>query len=126
YYYALVRFGHWDEILAEPAPAADLQLSNGMWNFAQGIALLRTGDTEGAQQALAEVQARAAMPEMAEQGLLSFATAQQILEISSGILAGEIAAAQGDYDTAIAELEAAVATQDSLPYIEPPAWFYPV
>jgi tetratricopeptide (TPR) repeat protein len=126
YYYSLVRFGKWDEILAEPAPAEDLKLSTGMWNYAQGLARLRTGDTEGAQQALAEVQAYAAMPELAEQGLLSFATAQQILQISSGILAGELAAAQGDYDTAVAELEAAVAIQDGLPYIEPPAWFYPV
>ncbi|MCC6457475.1 MAG: hypothetical protein IT328_21140 [Caldilineaceae bacterium] len=126
YYYSLVRFGKWDEILAEPAPADDLRLSTGMWNYAQGMARLRTGDTAGAEQALAEVQAYAAMPELAEQGLASFATAQQILQISSGILAGEIAAAQGDYETAVAELEASVAIQDSLPYIEPPAWFYPV
>jgi tetratricopeptide (TPR) repeat protein len=125
-YYALVRFGKWDEILAEPVPAEDLQLSTGMWNFAQGMALLRTGKVEEAQAALAVVQEIAAKPEMASQGLLSFATAEQILKIASGILAGEIAASQGDVDTAVAELEAAVAIQDSLPYIEPPAWFYPV
>jgi tetratricopeptide (TPR) repeat protein len=125
-YYALVRFGKWDEILAEPAPAEDLLLSNGMWKFAQGMALLRTGKPEEAQQMLAEVQELAAMPEMASFGLASFATAEQILKIASGILAGEIAAAQGDYETAVAELEAAVAIQDSLPYIEPPAWYFPV
>jgi tetratricopeptide (TPR) repeat protein len=125
-YYALVRFGKWDEIMAEPAPAEDFQLSTGMWHFAQGMAQLRNGQMEEAQQALAEVQERAARPEMASFGLASFATAEQILKIASGILAGEIAAEQGDYDTAIAELEAAVAIQDSLPYIEPPAWYYPV
>jgi hypothetical protein len=57
-YYALVRFGKWDEILAEPAPAADLQMSTGMWNFAQGMALLRTGKIEEAQAALAVVAGR--------------------------------------------------------------------
>ena len=124
-YYSLVRFGKWDEVLAEPAPAEDLQLSTGMWNYAQGMALLRTGDIDGAQQSLAIVQEIASKPEMASQGLLSFATAEQILKIAAGLLAGEIAAAQGDYDTAVAELEAAVAIQDSLPYIEPPAWYYP-
>lgn len=36
-YYALVRFGRWDEILAEPAPAEDLQLSTGMWQFASTL-----------------------------------------------------------------------------------------
>jgi tetratricopeptide (TPR) repeat protein len=97
-----------------------------MWHFAQGIALLRTGEVEKAQASLAVVQEIAAKPEMASQGLLSFATADQILKIAAGILAGEIAASQGDYETAVAELEAAVAIQDSLPYIEPPAWFYPV
>ncbi len=126
FYYALVRFGQWEEILAEPAPGEDLQLSTGMWNFAQGMALLRTGEIEEAKQSLAEVQTLAEMPEMASFGLPSFATAEQILRIASGILAGEIAAAEGDYDAAVAELEAAVAIQDSLPYIEPPAWFYPV
>ncbi len=126
YYYALVRFGHWDEILAEPAPAEDLQLSTGMWHFAQGMALLRTGQSEQAAQSLAVVREYAAKPEMASLGLLSFATAEQILQIASGILAGEMAAAQGDYDAAIAELQAAIAIQDALPYIEPPAWFYPV
>ena len=126
YYYSLVRFGHWDEIFAEPAPADDLQLSTGMWHFAQGMASLRSGQPEAAQAALVELQSYAAKPEMASLGLASFATAEQILKIASGILAGELAAAQGDYDTAVAELEAAVAIQDSLPYIEPPAWFYPV
>ena len=125
-YYALVRFGKWEEILAEPAPTDNLQLATGMWHFARGMALLRTNELEEAQQALAEVQERAGRPEMATFGLPSFATAEQILKIASGILAGEIAAAQGDYDTAVAELEAAVAIQDSLPYIEPPSWYYPV
>ena len=121
-----MRFGKWDEILAEPAPTDNLQLATGMWHFARGMALLRTNELEEAQQALAEVQERAGRPEMAAFGLPSFATAEQILKIASGILAGEIAAAQGDYDTAVAELEAAVAIQDSLPYIEPPSWYYPV
>lgn len=123
--YALVRFGKWDEVLAVAAPPEDLQLSVGMWHYAQGMAQLRTGDVNKAQEHLAAVQERAAMPEMTSQGLLSFATAEQILRIASGILAGEIAAAQGDMDTAVAELEAAVAIQDSLAYIEPPAWYYP-
>lgn len=124
-YYALVRFGKWDEILAEPAPAEDLQMSLGMWHYAQGLALLRTGDMEKAQENLAALQEIAANPEMAEQALLSLATAEQLLKIASGILAGEIAAAQGDYDTAVAELEAAIAIQDNLPYMEPPSWYYP-
>ena len=62
---------------------------------------------------------------MTGQILQSFASAEQILKIASGILAGEIAATAGDYEKAVAELEGSVAIQDSLSYIEPPAWFYP-
>lgn len=39
--YALVRFGHWDEILAWPEPAADLIYPRGVWHYARGMALTR-------------------------------------------------------------------------------------
>jgi hypothetical protein len=48
------------------------------------------------------------------------------LEMASGILSAAIASAEGDGDEAINQLEAAVAVQDSLPYIEPPAWYVPI
>ena len=41
---ALVQFGHWDEILAEPQPSADLAYSNAIWRYARGVALARKGD----------------------------------------------------------------------------------
>jgi tetratricopeptide (TPR) repeat protein len=101
-------------------------MSTGMWNYAQGMALLRTGKGEEAEKALAALQEEAAKPELESQVLQSFASAQQILKIASGILEGEIAAAGGDYEKAVAALNDSVAIQDSLSYIEPPAWYYPV
>ena len=35
-YYAMVRFGEWDEILAEPAPAHDTIFTRGVWHYARG------------------------------------------------------------------------------------------
>ncbi len=63
---------------------------------------------------------------MEELVLYSFSPAATMLEIATYILQGEIAGAQGQLDTQIAELQAAVRMQDELAYIEPPAWYYPV
>ena len=41
-------------------------------------------------------------------------------------LAAEVATARGQHGEAVTLLKAAVALQDDLAYIEPPAWFYPV
>jgi tetratricopeptide (TPR) repeat protein len=62
---------------------------------------------------------------MRELSLASFPKAATLLEIATHVLGGEIEAARGDPDAAIARLEEAVAIQDGLAYIEPPAWFYP-
>jgi len=40
---ALARFGHWKELLAEPAPPGDLRWAHGMWAYARGLALAATG-----------------------------------------------------------------------------------
>ena len=42
------------------------------------------------------------------------------------MLAGEIAAKNKDFETAIARLSRAIRLQDSLMYNEPPDWSYPV
>lgn len=42
------------------------------------------------------------------------------------VLAGEIAAARGDYDRTIVELETGVALETELTYDEPPPWHLPV
>ena len=47
--FALVRFGRWDEMLAEPRPADELQYTTGMWHWARGLAYLRQG-TDGAER----------------------------------------------------------------------------
>jgi tetratricopeptide (TPR) repeat protein len=123
---ALVRFGKWDEILAEPQPLAEHQYSTGIWRWARGMALLRQGDLDAATAEYDAVLALAGSDEMQALALPSFSTAATNLQMAAHILAGELAAAQGDVDQAVSELEAAVAMQDKLPYIEPPAWYFPI
>jgi tetratricopeptide (TPR) repeat protein len=124
--FALVRFGKWAEVLAEPAPAADLRYTTGIWHWARGLAFLQTGDLERAQVEQARLAAIAASPEAAQQGLMSLSTAATLLGIASDVLDAELAGARGQSERQLERLEAAVAIQDGLAYMEPPAWFYPV
>ena len=52
-------------------------------------------------------------------------SASSIMAVAPEVLAGEMAAARKDWDTAIAHLERAVRLEDSLVYTEPSEWHYP-
>ena len=47
------------------------------------------------------------------------------MQIAEQVLAGEIAAAEKDYDVAVEQLRKAVAIEDSLVYEEPQSWYAP-
>lgn len=123
----LVRFGRWDAVLGEPAPAPERVYLVGIHHYARGIAYTRTGRLEDAQAELRALRASAERPE-AQALLLAGATApaRELLELGAAHLEGEIEAAGGQTDRAVAALEQAVARQDALVYMEPPPWYFPV
>jgi hypothetical protein len=118
----MARFGRWTELLETPEPTAAYPL--GIWRFARGLALLRTGQADSARayrDALATQ--RDTTPETARfRGHLR----RDLLGIAHAILAGEIAAAAGDHDEAVQALRAGVALEDGLIYDEPEPWIVPV
>jgi tetratricopeptide (TPR) repeat protein len=122
-YYALTRFGRWDEMLAEPAPPDNLYLK-GTWHYARGLALAAKGRLDEADTELAEVRRIAADPSL-KFNLFSPNTADQIFAIAPEVLAGDLAARRKDYERAIAHLERAVRLEDALVYTEPAEWHYP-
>ena len=123
-YYALTRFGRWDEMLKEPAPPADNLYMNGTWHYARGQAFLGKGQWLEAQRELEEVRKIVADKKL-EFPLFSPNLASSILGIAPEVLAGELALARKDYDVAIAHLETAVRMEDGLVYTEPSEWHYP-
>ena len=125
-YYALVRFGKWDEILAEPAPEEDLLYPTAVWHYARGIAYARAGKLDEARAELAQVRAIAADPRLAPLRIWGLNPMTSLAEIAAAVLHAEIAAARKDIKTAVAELRKAIAIEDALIYGEPPDWFYPV
>jgi tetratricopeptide (TPR) repeat protein len=122
-YYALTRFGRWDEMLDEPPPPDNLYLT-GVWHYARGLAFLGKGKLAEAEKELAEVKRIAKDPAL-DFALFSPNSAATIFSIAPEVLGGEIAAAKKDYEQAISHLERAVRLEDSLVYTEPNEWHYP-
>ena len=123
-YYALTRFGRWDEMLKEPAPPADNLYMMGIWHYARGQAFLGKGKLAEAEKELAEVKRIAKDPAL-DFKLFSPNTAVAIFSIAPEVLGGEIEATKKNYDEAISHLERAVRLEDSLVYTEPSEWHYP-
>lgn len=120
-----VRFGRWDEILRAEAPAADLPHARAMWHYARGRAQAAQGAIAAAGADLAGVRAGRDNTTLAPQRL-EFNTSGQILAIAAEVLAGHIAQAKGDFETAVNHLRKAAHLEDELVYGEPPEWSIPV
>ena len=121
---ALTQFGRWDEVLAEPAPPAELDYSNAIWRYARGTAYARSGDVEAAAAELTALRAYHSSVQAEFLDTLAY-PATTLLSIADALLAGEIAQADDNASVAIASFAFAVSLQDKLPYMEPPFWYYP-
>jgi tetratricopeptide (TPR) repeat protein len=124
--FAYTRFGKWDVILSEPRPPEESPFWTAVWHYARGLAFTATGKPDQAARELNSLEGIAA-----EKSLDGFRVtfsrngAKAILDIAVEVLAGEMAAQQGDYDKAIARLHRAVLLEDNLIYNEPPDWHVP-
>jgi tetratricopeptide (TPR) repeat protein len=123
-YWTLVRFGKYDEMIAEPAPAPSLKYARAMWRYSRGIALAAKGRTDEARAELDSVGASAAAtPKEAAAGINS---QKNLLSLAERHLAGRLALAKGDTAAAIKAFEQAIPMEDGLLYDEPPAWYHPI
>ena len=125
-YWALVRFGHWDEILALPAPSPDTPFMRGAWHYARGMALTAKGSLNEADTELAALRKVVDDPAIKGQVTFSQNTGVNILRIAPEVIAGEIAAKRKQWDVAIAHLERGVRYEEALIYQEPSDWHAPV
>ncbi len=124
-YFAMARFGDWDDILAQPTPPREFAYTTAMWHYARGLAFAakaKPGDAAKERQALDE--SAAGIP--ADFGVGPNNHGRAIAKLASQILAGAIASAGGDHEQAIRDYTEAVRMQDALGYDEPPSWYFPV
>jgi len=122
-YHVLVRFGMWEEILAEPEPAPELLAARAVWHYARGLAFAVLGRVD---EALAEQEAFLAAQAVVPASRLLFQNpVAQVLTVAEHVLAGEIEYRRGNFDQAFASLRKAVALDEQLNYDEPWGWMEP-
>jgi tetratricopeptide (TPR) repeat protein len=123
-YAALIRFGQWDRILAEPAPDPKLPGLAASHAYARTAALAAKGRVDEARTQLALLQQlAAAVPADYPAGLN---TAHDVLAVALLDAQARVAIAQSDHAAAIALLKQAAELEDHLAYDEPADWFNPV
>lgn len=123
-YWALARFGRWQEILDEPAPPSINAFLEGSWHYVRGLAFIATAQLQQAERELEALREIMQDPSL-DGSLLSKNTPRTVLSAAPEVLAGEIAAARGQFDQAIAHLERAVRLEDALVYTEPLEFHFP-
>lgn len=120
-----LRFGKWDEVLAEPRPDARWKLTVAMWLYAQGFAAANTGDFSRAGRDRSEL-ADLVREKIFAADETSGNSHLQMAQIGLSLLDGEIARLRGHIDEAVTDFGKARSIEQTLPYGEPPAWHQPV
>ena len=123
-YYAHAQFSPAGQILDLPEPMDVDSVSKAAWHYARAVALVEQGQPESAE---AEARKIALLQGQADIEALeaAFLPAKTILEISMQTIEARVAAGAGDFKKAIGIMEAVADMQDTLPYSEPPLWYYP-
>lgn len=124
-YFGMVRFGLWDEMLAEPSPG-ETAYPRGVWHYGRGMAYAARGELEAARAKLEALGALVADEALEQVRIWEINSVRTILGIAHGVLKRELAFRSGDFDRAIDHLEQAASVEAELAYGEPPDWFYPV
>ncbi|KUI27488.1 hypothetical protein AU195_19905 [Mycobacterium sp. IS-1496] len=123
--HVLVRFGRWDDLIAEPLPDDQTLYctTTATVHYGRGVAHAAKGHLD---QARAEREAfAAAYARIPESRYLFNNTSRDILAVAEAMLDGEIAYRAGQFDEAFTHLRRAVDLDDSLPYDEPWGWMQP-
>jgi tetratricopeptide (TPR) repeat protein len=121
----MVRFGMWDEILAEPEKYSDkMWFTRAFHHAACAIAYAAKGDTASARKEQSVFLERAKL--VPKEDFLSNNSCEALLAIAIPMVEGEILIAEEKIDSGIEQLRAAIQKEDALKYDEPPGWMIPV
>ena len=119
-----VRFGKWDEILNFPKPTPEFKYSQGIYHYARGMAYSANGELDKAREEQVQIlplknseEVKVIIKGGQPSGLL--------LDIANELLLGQIEFSKSNFSLASKYFIKAVELQDTLPYTEPPFWYYP-
>jgi tetratricopeptide (TPR) repeat protein len=124
-YFAHVQFSSPETILNLPDPGSKFPLVEAMWHYARGVAFAASGEVKQARSEavkIAEINEKTGSNYPADIA----GAAPDVLRIAQHVVQGRSAQAEGDAERAVQEFQAAAVIQDTLPYMEPPFWYYPL
>ena len=120
----LMRFGRWDEVLAEAEFPEFVPLSRAVQRYARAVAHAARGDLASAEKEQAAfLEARARVPKEATFGNNPGGA---VLDVAESFMRGEILFRTGKVDEGLALLREAADREDALRYNEPADWIQPV
>jgi tetratricopeptide (TPR) repeat protein len=120
----MMRFGRWDEILAEPAFPDYVPISRALQHYARAVAHAAKDDVPSAlKEQAAFLEARVRVP---KEAFFGNNTGSDVLDVAESFMRGEILFRSGKIDEGLASLREAAAREDKLRYNEPPDWIQPV
>jgi tetratricopeptide (TPR) repeat protein len=124
-YFAWAQYAEPDKILALPDPPGAPPYVKAMWHYARGVALAAKQDTAGARKEAEAIQRILAETDWSTLDAWAIPV-RPVLEVAQGVVLARIAQAEGDNAAAIGHWRKAAEMEDTIPYMEPSFWYYPV
>lgn len=124
-HFALAQTGSPQAILALTNEKSDLAYVDAMRLYARAVGHALAGDETSAEEVIGQIDAMIDAPDvqaMTEQGF----PAPDIVKLAGLAARGRLALASGDAAAAVRYFELAESIEATIPYSEPPFWYYPV
>ena len=123
-WHVLVRFGLWEDILAEQTPPEWAVIGRSMQHYARGVAFANTGrDKEAREELLLFDKTLKNIP--VEDWMLGGQPAVEVMPIARHVLVGEIEFKAGNRKDGLDALAEAVTLEKRFVYAEPAPWMMP-
>ena len=119
-----VRFAKWDKVFSYERPDDDFKFSNSIFNYALSVAHAANGNSLEANRFQSKILNDIESEEVNAMVMAGHPT-KSLMKIASLLASGSIDMYSSKYSEAITSFEEAVIIQDTLPYTEPPFWYYP-
>ena len=119
-----VRFAKWDKVFSYERPDDDFKFSNSIFNYALSVAHAANGNSLEANRFQSMILNDIESEEVNAMVMAGHPT-KSLMKIASLLASGSIDMYSSKYSEAIVSFKEAVTIQDTLPYTEPPFWYYP-
>jgi tetratricopeptide (TPR) repeat protein len=124
-YFAASQFAPAADVLALPEPDPRLAYVAGIRHYVRAVAYAQQKNEQGFNRELAElnrIRQSDGLKSMVDMGV----PAPDLLGIAEHVARGRFASVRGRDEQAADHFRQAVAIEDTIPYMEPPFWYYPV